>query len=51
MPREAATDDDFFYKSLDEIHGNNRPIWNYEQAFHEACEGMDSRYSHAIGQV
>ncbi len=33
-----------FYKSLDKIHpGNNRPIWNYKQAFHEACAGMDSR--------
>jgi serine/threonine protein kinase len=33
-----------FYKYLDKIHpGNNRPIWNYKQAFHEACAGMDSR--------
>ena len=32
-----------FYKSLDKIHpDNNRPIWNYKQAFTEACTGMDS---------
>jgi hypothetical protein len=32
-----------FYKSLDKIHpDNNCPIWNYKQAFNEACAGIDS---------